>query len=49
MGELLKQASKEYGNEDIRTQLRHLELVFLNHHEVIAQEAVYRVATLNAT
>ena len=46
MGELLKQVSKEYGNEHIRTQLRHFGLVFLDHREVIAQEAVYRVATL---
>ena len=46
MGELLKQVSKECGNEGIRTQLRHFRLVFLDHREVIAQEAVYRVPTL---
>ena len=31
MGELLKQVSKECGSEGIRTQLRHLGSVFLNH------------------
>ena len=45
MGQLLKQVSKECRSEDIRTQLRHLGSVFLNHCEVSAQEAVY----LNAT
>ena len=46
MGELLKQVSKECGSEDIRTQLRRLGSVFLNHREVSAQEAVYRILSL---
>ena len=46
MGELLKQVSKESGSEDIRTQLRRLGSVFLNHREVSAQEAVYRILLL---
>ena len=46
MGELLKQVSKECGSEQIRTQLRRLESVFLNHREVSAQEAVYRTLSL---
>ena len=44
MSELLKQVSKECGGEDIRTQLRRLGSVFLNHREVSAQEAVYRIS-----
>ena len=46
MGELLKQVSKECGSEDIRTQLRRLGSVFLNHYEVSAQEAAYRILSL---
>ena len=46
MSELLKQVSKECGGEDIRTQLRRLGSVFLNHREVSAQEAVYRILSL---
>jgi DNA replication protein DnaC len=46
MGELLKQVSKECGGEDIRTQLKRLGSVFLNHREVSAQEAVYRILSL---
>lgn len=46
MGELLRQVSKEFGSEDIKTQMRHLGSVFLNHREVSAQEAVYRVLSL---
>ena len=46
MGELLKQVSKECGSEDIRTQLRHLGSVFLNHRELSAQEAVYRILSM---
>ncbi len=45
MGELLKQVSKECG-EQIRTQLRRLGSVFLNHQKVSAQEAVYRILSL---
>lgn len=46
MGELLKQVSKECGAEQIKTQLKHLGSVFLNHREVSAQEAVYRILSL---
>jgi DNA replication protein DnaC len=46
MGELLKQVSKECDGEQIRTQLRRLGSVFLNHREVSAQEAVYRILSL---
>ena len=47
MGELLKEVSKECGSKDIRTQLRRLGSVFLNHHEISAQEAVYRILSLS--
>jgi hypothetical protein len=46
VGELLKQVSKECGSEDIRTQLRRLGSVFLNHREISAQETVYRILSL---
>ena len=46
MGELFKQVSKECSGEEIRTQLRRLGSVFLNHREVSAQEAVYRILSL---
>lgn len=46
MGELLKQVPKECDGEQIRTQLRRLGSVFLNHREVSAQEAVYRILSL---
>ena len=46
MGELLKQVSKESGSEDIRTQLRRLGSVFLNHRKVSAQEAAYRILSM---
>ena len=46
MGELLKQVSKECSGEQIRTQLRRLGSVFLNHREVSAQEAVYRILSM---
>ena len=46
MGELLKQVSKESNVLEIRAQLRWLGSVFLNHREVSAQEAVYRILSL---
>ena len=46
MRELLKQVSKECGSEQIKTQLRCLGSVFLNHCEISAQEAVYRILSL---
>ena len=46
MGELLKQVFKESNVLEIRAQLRRLGSVFLNHREVSAQEAVYRILSL---
>ena len=46
MGELLKQVSKESCADDIQSQLRQLGSVFLDHREVSAQEAVYRILSL---
>ena len=46
MGELLRQVSKECDGEQIKIQLRCLGSVFLKHHEVSAQEAVYRILSL---
>ena len=46
MGELLKQVSKECRGEEIKSQLKRLGSVFLNHREVSAQEAVYRILSL---
>ena len=46
MGELLKQVSKESCADDVRSQLRQLGSVFLDHREVSAQEAVYRILSL---
>ena len=46
MSELLRQESRECRGEDIKVQLRRLKSVFLNHREVSAQEAVYRILSL---
>ena len=46
MSELLRQVSRECRGEDIKVQLRQLKSVFLNHCEVSAQEAVYRILSL---
>ena len=46
MSELLRQVSRECASEDIKTQLRRLGSVFMNHHELSAQEAVYRILSL---
>ena len=46
MGELPKKVSKGCSSEDVRTQLSCLGPVFLNHREVSAQEAVYRILSL---
>ena len=46
MSELLRQVSRECRGEDIKVQLRRLKSVFLNHREVSAQEAVYRILSL---
>ena len=45
MGELLKQVSKERSGREIRSKLRLLGSVFLNHREVNAQ-VVYRILSL---
>ena len=46
MGELLRHVSKECSGEDIRTQLRKLGTTFLNHREVSAQEASFRILSI---
>ena len=46
MSELLRQVSRKCRGEDIKVQLRRLISVFLNHREVSAQEAVYRILSL---
>ena len=46
MSELLRQVSRECRGEDIKVQLGRLKSVFLNHREVSAQEAVYRILSL---
>ena len=46
MGELLRHVSKECSGEDIRTQLRKLGTAFLNHREVSAQEASFRILSM---
>ena len=46
MSELLRQVSREHRGEDIKVQLKKLKAVFLNHREVGAQEAVYRILSL---
>ena len=38
--------NSECSSEEIRTQLRHIGSVFLNHCEVSAQEAVYRIFSM---
>lgn len=48
MGMLLKQTKMEAeeGNESARTTLKKIGSAYLNHREVGAQEAVYRVSNL---
>ena len=46
MGELLKQAAKEFHQGNTRQQLRKLGSVFLTNREVSAQEAVYRALSM---
>ena len=46
MGELLKNVCRECRGEDIRVQLRRIQSVFLNHRELSAQEAAYRILSL---
>jgi len=46
MGEALRAAKKEHANKDIRSQMRKIGSVFLNHREVSAQEAIFRLVGL---
>ncbi|XP_066268348.1 uncharacterized protein [Branchiostoma lanceolatum] len=46
MSELLRKTAMEITNEDVKTQLRKLGATFLNHREVSAQEAAYRLLSL---
>jgi hypothetical protein len=43
LSDLLRNASKQAHNTNLQQQLKHLGNVFLNHREVSAQEAIYRV------
>ena len=44
--EIFKQVCKEYKDQEIKTMLRRVGSVFLNHREVSAQEAVYRILSM---
>ena len=46
MSELLSKVSKEAGSEDIKAQLNKVGSTFLNHREVSAQEAAYRLLSI---
>ena len=46
MSELLLKVSKESGAEEVKTQMAKLGSTFLNHREVSAQEAAYRLLSL---
>ena len=46
MSQLLKSVCQECRGEDIRVQLRRIQSVFLNHRELSAQEAAYRILSL---
>ena len=46
MGVLLKQVADEVRTDELRTQLRKIGSAFLDHREVSAQEAVYRLLSL---
>ena len=46
MGELLKQACKEYQDKDVKSMLRHVGSTFLNRRELSAQEATYRILSI---
>ena len=47
MGALLKQVAAEVRTEELRTQLRKIGSAFLDHREVSAQEAAYRLLSLS--
>ncbi len=46
MSELLRQVAMESRGEDIKAMLKRLGSVFLNHRQLSAQEAVYRILSL---
>ena len=46
IGELLKRVASEVRSEELITQLRKVGAAFLNHREVSAQEAVYRMLSI---
>ena len=46
MGELLKNVANENRSEELLSQLRKVGSAFLNHREVSAQEAVYRILSI---
>ena len=46
MGELLKQACREYQDKDMPIMLRHIGATFLNRRELSAQEAAYRILSI---
>ena len=46
MGELLKQTCKEHEDRDIKKMLKRVGTVFLNHRELSAQEAAYRILSI---
>jgi len=45
MGDLLKNAKKEFSNVDVKTQLKKFGTTFFTHREVSAQEA-YKLLSL---
>ena len=49
MGELLRSVANENRSEELKTQLKKVGSAFLNHREVSAQEAVYRILSLPMT
>ncbi len=46
MSELLRKVAKETSHDEVREQLRKLGSAFLNHREISAQEAAYRLLSL---
>ncbi len=46
MSELLRKVAKESSHDEVREQLRKLGSAFLNHREISAQEAAYRLLSL---
>jgi len=46
MSEMLQEVVKENSNDDLRTQMKKVAATFLNHQEISAQEAAYRLLSL---